>query len=314
MVHRGVPAQEAQRYVSRSVLAWFNERLLVLDAPGHEGSGGCAVRQIVRVPGLTASLRYSGGAVARVVGPVFRHLESEEGGCDVRLDVVESGDLVFVVQDGRVVAICPLPEAAATVKGLLMETLLGTAGAHVAVHAACLVREGRALLVCGRPGAGKTTLTLALVAAGFDYAGDDIALLGPDRLARGVAFAPALKAGSWKLVEPFRADLRTHRVHRRPDGRRVRYLSPERLRTEALPVGWALFIERDPARPAGLREVEPTQALSRLLDGASSPGGTLTRAGLAAVAHAVGTAARLELTYSDLAGAVSLVEDVCRGR
>jgi hypothetical protein len=45
------------------------------------------------------------------------------------------------------------------------------------VHAAGLSRAGRAVLVPGSSGAGKTTLTIALARAGFDFLGDDMLFL-----------------------------------------------------------------------------------------------------------------------------------------
>jgi hypothetical protein len=48
------------------------------------------------------------------------------------------------------------------------------------LHAAGVARQGRALLVVGTSGAGKTTLSLALVRAGFDFLSDDMLFLDPD--------------------------------------------------------------------------------------------------------------------------------------
>jgi hypothetical protein len=45
------------------------------------------------------------------------------------------------------------------------------------LHAAGLSRAGRALLVAGSSGAGKTTLTIALARAGFDFLSDDMLFL-----------------------------------------------------------------------------------------------------------------------------------------
>ncbi|WOH56115.1 MULTISPECIES: hypothetical protein [Bradyrhizobium] len=42
------------------------------------------------------------------------------------------------------------------------------------------------LLLCGQPGAGKSTLALELVDAGFQYAGDDVALIGADGTICGI--------------------------------------------------------------------------------------------------------------------------------
>ena len=50
----------------------------------------------------------------------------------------------------------------------------------VAIHAATLVVDGRALLLPGRSHAGKTTLAMALAAAGATLASDEYALVGAD--------------------------------------------------------------------------------------------------------------------------------------
>lgn len=45
------------------------------------------------------------------------------------------------------------------------------------LHAACLARDGRAVVIAGQAGAGKSTLALGLARAGLDYLGDDMMFL-----------------------------------------------------------------------------------------------------------------------------------------
>jgi hypothetical protein len=56
------------------------------------------------------------------------------------------------------------------------------------LHAAGLAREGRSLLLPGTSGAGKSTLTIALLRSGFDFLGDDLALLESGERIEALAF------------------------------------------------------------------------------------------------------------------------------
>jgi len=52
----------------------------------------------------------------------------------------------------------------------------------VPLHAACIGRGGRALLLVGDSGAGKSTLALHALLAGFEFTSEDSAFVWPDRL------------------------------------------------------------------------------------------------------------------------------------
>lgn len=56
------------------------------------------------------------------------------------------------------------------------------------VHAAAFARNGRALLLPGTTGAGKSTLTVCLLRAGLDFLGDDMAFLEDSIPLRVLAF------------------------------------------------------------------------------------------------------------------------------
>lgn len=51
------------------------------------------------------------------------------------------------------------------------------------LHAACFEKGGKATLFLGQPGAGKSTLSLHLVEAGFSYLSDELAPIDPTNLA-----------------------------------------------------------------------------------------------------------------------------------
>jgi ABC-type iron transport system FetAB ATPase subunit len=73
-----------------------------------------------------------------------------------------------------------------------------------ALHAGCLARDGRAVLLAGTTGAGKSTLALALAAHGLDYLSDDLVFLRPEQdgsmQAIGFADAVGVTAGTVELI------------------------------------------------------------------------------------------------------------------
>jgi hypothetical protein len=199
------------------------------------------------------------------------------------------------------------------VKGQLLTEVLERGGYELAIHAAALVKGGRAALLCGNPGAGKTTLTLALVNAGFGFAADDVTLLHAGGRCAGLPFAPAVKAGSWSLLSKYCPDLDAAPIFRRPDGKRVRYAVPKAL---ALPadkaVGWIILLRRDSSSNARLQPIDAAGALRGLLNGASAPGRELSNTAFDALTDLVGSAEAYCLSYSRLDDAVELIGKTCR--
>ena len=71
--------------------------------------------------------------------------------------------------------------AAVDVLGRVVATVLAGLRERgiTAVHAGAVVHDGRAVMVAGRSGQGKTTLVLGLVARGLGLLSDELALVGP---------------------------------------------------------------------------------------------------------------------------------------
>jgi hypothetical protein len=91
----------------------------------------------------------------------------------------------------------------------------------VSLHAACVGREGRGLLLMGPSGAGKSTLAMLSLLQGFDFVSEDSVFVAPDTLlATGVANFLHVRADSLRWVERTRdvAAIRASPVIRRRSG------------------------------------------------------------------------------------------------
>lgn len=258
------------------------------------------------------TLLHDDPALLEAVLPAFRHLVAAQVGAGERGESVPyrlvAADGLVLIARGDAPAVIVMPsEAAPALKAMLVEDVLRAHGG-LALHAATLHGADGALLLGGAPGAGKSTLTLALLAAGFGYGGDDVALLDAQGQVQGVPFAPAMKAGAARLV-PGLAPLPRHR---RPDGKWLRYPPVERAPgPDWRPARWLVRLRRRPGAPATLTPMEPTAALGAFMKEAWSPTRTTSPAYFQALRALVARADCRELVYWDLGEAVRLLTRLC---
>ena len=87
-------------------------------------------------------------------------------------------------------------------------TLASRAQRLVPLHAACVGLDGRAILLMGRSGAGKSTVALQSLLEGFDFLAEDSVFVAPDSMrATGTANFLHVRADSLKWVEAKRRAL-----------------------------------------------------------------------------------------------------------
>ena len=182
---------------------------------------------------------------------------------------------------------------------------------EIALHAACLVRNGAAMLVFGPPGAGKSTLCLNLLAAGMGFAADDLTLVHCGGLVQGVPFAPTVKRGAWALAKQLGYKL-DDETFRRLDGKNVKYIVPERIWTAPLPIRWAVILDRHASNPTALNRIDEISALRTALSEAFEPNRTLSVSAFDSLISGLGSADCYTLSYADAAAAVGLLDRTCR--
>ena len=145
------------------------------------------------------------------------------------------------------------------------------------LHAAVVVREGKALLLLGDSWAGKTTLALRLTEEGWQYFSDDAAVFDTGSTAvRPFPKPPGVKAYSWDQMSHHWTSLADH--FDPPD---AAFLIPPpftgSLDEEAEP-RWLVFLEYDPSEPGRLEAVPQGAATAKVAGHADRvDGATLSR-------------------------------------
>jgi hypothetical protein len=305
----GFEGATATDYLRNALRNWFNLGLL-------EPDWGLVESHCFRasVGKLTVNVQTSSERLTKLLRPLFSQESKVVGKSEDTFEVVEIDGSVGIFHNKTSVVRCTLNELMPTLKFHITEQILLRSFPDVAFHAACLLSGEKAVLVSGRPGAGKTTLALHLMEAGFAYAADDIVLIEPDGRARGVLFAPALKPGAWAMIEKLRPDLGESAVHNRPDGKRVRYLNvPRNARNGSATVGWIIFIKRAPNISAKFTPLGQLETISRLIQASYSPSGKLTAQTFHAMKRSLAGAVSLELRYSNADQARDAIVGLCNG-
>jgi HprK-related kinase A len=163
----------------------------------------------------------------------------------------------------------PRPFAAALLEWGLNWCVYAFAHQFLIIHAAVVERGGRALLLPGHTGAGKSTLCAALVGAGWRLLSDELALIDPaDGSIRPIARPISLKNTSIELIRSIVPDaafgpcaIATHKgtvAHMRPPTESVRRADePARPR-------WIVMPQFAPAEALHLTPLKKTRALFEL--------------------------------------------------
>lgn len=308
----GLDPHEAARHVTTMLEECEKLGLVRPSRPLPSVSSDEPVTQLLAVAGIHIRIVYPAGFTHPTIS-VFRHLEVRADTAGILLELVEHGGCIHLFRKGKWKLSCSPDELATALKSVVLTEVLNQASFELAVHAAALLRNDRMLLLCGHPGAGKTTLTLALASGAFEFAGDDVALLNKRANCIGLPFAPAVKSGAWPIVAGYCPDLKTAAVFRRPDRKRVRYPVPKKFVLHSpRPVGWVLLLHRTLHADCSLELVDPADSLRSLLNGAFARGNELTSTGFCALTKIIENAVVFRLTYSRLQDAVDLIMKTCR--
>ncbi|MCA1467159.1 serine/threonine protein kinase [Bradyrhizobium sp. IC3195] len=313
-IYRGLAAQgidehTARQFTRQVVDVWVDRALLEVDwrMPTDCAFSAHLGRHRIDIRAANPDL------LRRLLSPFSVSDQSAGGDGDIAIEAMMLDEQVFLRAEDSSISRCDVDALAPTIKAHVTERLIRNIRWVFSLHAASLVNDGMGLLLCGHPGAGKSTLTLQLVDAGFRYAGDDVALVGGDGTICGVPFALTLKEGSWDLLSRLHGD-RYDATHCRSDGVRVRYVPIPDAQNESFSAGWIIFLNRVASGPTELTEIDRLDSMRRLIEHAFASDGRLSQTGFLALRRIVAGAQSLQLTYCEAGEARRLLVDLCNGK
>lgn len=264
----------------------------------------------VSIGGVTFLLRFWDLSLQREFRTLFDQPATvPSSGEVVVIDIVRDGETVFWAQEGGPGGAAPVHLAVTSLRNLMFKHLLAQSD-EVALHAACLARNDETILLCGAPGAGKSTLTLALLRNGFEYLGDDVTFIDEHGEVRALPFPLTLKEGSWPIVPHLDVEPDKLPTWDRADGLRVKYLptqSPNQH--ERRPVRAIVSLLRGQAGEPSIQPRPKLDQLRALLAEGYAASGKASSDAFAGLVELVNSAACAELRYSDAQHAAQVLRD-----
>jgi len=182
------------------------------------------------------------------------------------------------------------------------------------VHASCVARNGRAMILCGDALAGKTCLAFACARRGWTFlSGDATHLLhdSPEFLVVGRPFSIRFRESAKELFP----ELTGWTAAVRPNGKASIEIDTDRLRLQTAlqsPASHIVFLERNAAGIAQIMPMAPDEAIQRLDSAVFFGDAGVRQRQRATLAHFASLPA-VRFTYSTLEDAEAALRELSLG-
>jgi hypothetical protein len=307
----GATSEDAAAFTTSAVTEWLQGGYVTPVEAVAALARQPSATQALRIGPLSLELRCFGTAHPDAVAAVFGQFASEETDAHATIAVVACASCDFLFLDDAPIGMNLPHQTVPALKGLVTEEYCHAVREGFVAHGGLVSSNGRGVFLSGEPGAGKSTLALALCARGFAYGSDDIVHIGADGAASGIPFAAAAKSTAWELLDPYLPHLASLPIYERADAQLTRYVLPERLDREGpRPMDIVLLLARKAGAEAKLEPLAPLQSLCALLDSGYSRRNALDAATLEALARNLSRAKSYRLIYDGLSGAIATIESL----
>jgi len=318
----GIPAAQASKDIQNVIAQWTtgllaeprSQKKLISSKPPKKfySDWHPQVETTLRFPRFTVRVRYDSQEIADLMTPILGYLAiSHTKDTDHVIDIApsDSSSGYLIIADNKAVEIADSPMNAAimTFRGITelacrRENWLAT------LHAGGVAWKEQGIIFPSSGGAGKTTLTAALIRHGFDYLNDDVIPLerNTGKLIP-IPMSLCIKSGSWPLLQPFYPKLEQTRVFAR-NNLRVKFLPPPTPTTSNGYTARHLII---PTRLEGMKpvlsKISPADGLQAIMEGESLLPQPLRPADVKELTEWVGRLRCYRLTYDKLEPAVQTI-------
>ena len=223
-----------------------------------------------------ALVRYGHPAQMRMVDAVVGHLKTEEiAEPNLVIDITATGWGDRQIASNIYCGGKPddhaekLSKLGPLVKSALWVTAVNTYDFLLNLHAGVVAKGSSCILLPATSGSGKSSLTAALVHSGFRYLSDEVGLIerGSFRVPP-VPLAVGVKSTGWELMSRYYPEIGTLPIHRRNDGKIIRYLPPRpaSVQSEHGLISHIFFPRYARGEETRLEPLSRSAAFTRLMD------------------------------------------------
>jgi hypothetical protein len=273
-----------------------------------------------------------GPFVVRIASPIplmaeglrllYADYELSDGFADFRLELAAPGLLrrwirpycIFSADGEQPFAPYPLEQTFPLFEWSFNWCIVGSTHDYLIIHSAVVEREGRAVILPGDPGTGKSTLAAALVNRGWRLFSDELALI--DLETRRLVPLPrpvSLKNRSIVAIRAFAPDVvlsaPTHNTSKGTISHMKVPTADVRRAGETAPAGWIVFPKYVAGAAATLRPHAPADAVVELANNAFNYR-ILGRPAFDALCDVVAGTACFDFEYGVLDDAVAAFESL----